>query len=418
MKRLMTLVVVTALLVVVPPAAPRRPPPVTSVQVLPGPTWQGAGAWAVAEVAGPYVSVAADLTGVPGAQVEVRIGHDGGWSPWQAVPLGSEHTPDPGTFEAVQANPAVTDPVWVGTGGRFQIRTDAAVPDRVRLLVASVRGTLERTPAGPAGASAARAVPLWPPIVPRTSWDPRRECRPSAPAQIAGQVHRIVVHHTAVFPRYRAAEADDIVRTICLQHTRSRGFADIGYSFLVDAYGTIYQGRAGGILQAVVGAHTSGFNRGSVGIALLGNHQADPVPEAARRSLDRLVAWLVELHDLDLRAVTPHVSTGGTSRYPDGAVVPLPTVIAHRDTTDTTVCPGVHLYRYVTGDDRRPAPLVASVEGLMAHPQRTGLARAAAEAAVARLARVPAAGRWRAGRGGWPPAGARGAADGPQPPGG
>lgn len=386
------LLLATVLFVAVPPVAPTPPSPETVVDTLPTPQWQQAGRWWVADLPAASVSVSADLGRVPGARVEVRAsdGHD--HASWRPLPLVPEHAPDPRTAEASAVATGVTDPVWVGRGSAAQVRTDAANPHDLRLIVASLRGRVGGGVTPPAGVPAAEALPVWPPIVPRTVWDPRGECQPGQGVELAGGVRRIFIHHTAVFPHYRPGEADDIVRTICLQHTHARGFGDIGYNFLIDAYGTIYQGRAGGILQAVVGAHASGFNRGSAGIALIGDHETDPVPEAARRSLDRLVAWLMDLHDLDPQAVTPHVSTGGSSRFPEGAAVPLPTILGHRDTAVNTLCPGEHLYRYVTGAGGGPGALAVHAEALVRRPPGPGLGRAAAAAAVGELVRELPAG--------------------------
>ncbi len=196
--------------------------------------------------------------------------------------------------------------------------------------------------------ASAEAGTIWPDIVPRTAWDPDGECRPTRRPTYGRAVTRIFVHHTAIFPTYRPQDADDIVRAICVQHVAERGFDDIAYHFLIDQYGVIYQGRDGGILRPVMGAHAQGFNEGSIGIALIGNFDENEVPQAAVDSLDALVAWLVDFHGLDPQAVTAHTSTGGEhSRFPAGARVQLPTVLAHRDTAPT-ICPGAHLYDLVS----------------------------------------------------------------------
>ena len=79
-----------------------------------------------------------------------------------------------------------------------------------------------------------------------------------------------VVHHTAGTNDYSPAQAAAILRGIELYHVKSNGWNDIGYNFLVDRYGTVYEGRAGGVDRNVIGAHALGFNTGSVGVAVMG----------------------------------------------------------------------------------------------------------------------------------------------------
>ena len=58
------------------------------------------------------------------------------------------------------------------------------------------------------------------------------------------------------------------------------GYCDIAYNFLIDRYGQIYEGRAGGISKAVVAAHAGGFNTGSTGVALIGTYTRPQPPPA------------------------------------------------------------------------------------------------------------------------------------------
>ena len=93
-----------------------------------------------------------------------------------------------------------------------------------------------------------------------------------------------IIHHTAGQNDYTRAQAPAIVRGIELFHVKGNGWNDIGYNFLVDRFGTIYEGRFGGVDRNVIGAHALGFNTGSVGIALLGTYgSTKPSPGGARR---------------------------------------------------------------------------------------------------------------------------------------
>lgn len=236
---------------------------------------------------------------------------------------------------------------------------------RRSLLLAAMGGAAVAALPGSATASAPRPVPWWPPIVPRTEWD-RGACKPTAAPDVGPPVQRVIVHHTAIFARYAPGEAPAAIRQMCINHVRDRGFSDIAYHLLIDRYGVIYQGRAGSLLAPIVGAHAQGFNLGSVGVALIGNFDGDEVPEPARASLARTIAWLSQLHDFDPAAVTPHVSTGGPkSLVAEGATVDLPGIVPHGRLAPSD-CPGRNLARYVNSGkllehvrselQRRPAP--------------------------------------------------------------
>lgn len=97
----------------------------------------------------------------------------------------------------------------------------------------------------------------------------------------------IFVHHTTG-ARLGADLSDDWVRNIDRQHKYGNGWAGIGYSWLYDAYGNIFEGRGWGI----AGAHTEGWNSRAHAFAFLGNGD-EPLPEAAMEAL----RWLVNEHD-------------------------------------------------------------------------------------------------------------------------
>lgn len=312
--------------------------------------------------AGDAVLVAA--RGAPPATLELRARTGDRWSPWYPVTAFGEDGPDTVDAEAADVDRTLSDPVWVGRSDALQVRVAAtARPGAVHLEGVSVGGGdgLAWRPPAPGEPGAAEALGVWPPMVPRSAWDPDGECRPRTTPEYAPTVERAYVHHTAIFPEYGPEESDDLIRAICRFHRDRRGFDDIGYNFVIDRYGTIFQGRAGGILRPVVGAHASGFNHGSVGIALLGNFETHEVPPAALASLDRLLAWLFEWYGIDPYALTPHVSTGGdTTPHPAGTVLMLPAIVGHRQTATNTSCPGEHLFAHVNGPDPA-APRVAAL---------------------------------------------------------
>lgn len=149
-------------------------------------------------------------------------------------------------------------------------------------------------------------------------------------------VTHAVVHHTAGANSVRDWDAE--LRSIWLLHTVTNGWGDIGYNYLIDPDGVIYEGRAGG--NGAIGAHFSCRNTNTVGVALLGTYStAWPTP-AAMTSLRLLLGELVKRNAIDPTAMVRHV--------PSDLV--LPTIIGHRDgntsklTCTVTECPGEVLY--------------------------------------------------------------------------
>ena len=127
-----------------------------------------------------------------------------------------------------------------------------------------------------------------------------------------------------------------------IYHVKSNGWNDIGYNFLVDRYGTVYEGRYGGIDRNVIGAYARGFNTGSIGVAVIGTFSTAAIPAAAETSLEKLLAWRLDLAHVDPVSTLTFVS-GGSERYRAGVPVVLRAVSGHRDTGLTT-CPGDLLY--------------------------------------------------------------------------
>ncbi|MDP8911416.1 MAG: N-acetylmuramoyl-L-alanine amidase, partial [Actinomycetota bacterium] len=179
-----------------------------------------------------------------------------------------------------------------------------------------------------------------PPIIPRLSWSADEHRRD--PVEYAAAARYVVVHHTAGVNTYTRAQAPAIVRAIQRYHVAGNGWNDIGYNFLVDKYGKVFEGRYGGMTRNVVGAHAQGFNHGSAGAALIGNYGSTPVSAAARDALTRLIAWRLDVAHVDARATTI-ARSGGNPRYRAGTPVRLRVVSGHRDAYPTS-CPGSAAY--------------------------------------------------------------------------
>lgn len=194
-----------------------------------------------------------------------------------------------------------------------------------------------RNPATAPAHAAARPV-----IVPRARW--AGEGLPAQPPpRYDDRVVAVFVHHTDSPNGYDCADAPRIIRALYQGQTSARQWDDIGYNFLVDRCGTIYEGRAGGVDRPVTGAHTQGFNHRTAGIAAIGTFTAGtPVPPEMTEAIAALAAWKLGLSDVDPRSRVALVSSNGGSRYAAGATAVLPAVAGH-DAGYQTSCPGAAL---------------------------------------------------------------------------
>ncbi|MEH0419194.1 peptidoglycan recognition protein family protein [Streptomyces sp. B21-083] len=150
------------------------------------------------------------------------------------------------------------------------------------------------------------------------------------------------VHHTASGNKYWCSEVPSLIRGIYRYHVVSSGWRDIGYNFLVDRCGNIYEGRAGGLAKPVMGAHTLGFNTDSMGIAVLGTFVNSKPSKAAVGAIARLTAWKLGLYGGNPNGKT-YLKSGGGNLYPKGKNVRLNVISGHRDGF-ATECPGRLLY--------------------------------------------------------------------------
>ncbi len=195
-----------------------------------------------------------------------------------------------------------------------------------------------------------------PAIVPRATWGADESIRRAEPSY-ATELRYAIVHHTAGANGYTKGQAPAILRGIQLYHVQANGWNDIGYNFLVDRFGTVYEGRYGGVAANVIGAQAQGFNTGSVGVALLGTYGSASASTAAEQALVRLLAWRLDLGHVDAGSMLTVVS-GGSPKFAAGVPVLLRTVSGHRD-VGLTACPGDALYARLQaiGADTRRAGL-------------------------------------------------------------
>lgn len=295
-------------------------------------------------------------------QVRTRTGDT--WSDWMKLAYDAEHGPDPASEEAKGARPG-TDALIVGAVDQVQVRALAVrgrVPADMKLAVidpgkatksaveapAYDTGTMDGStePAAttdPATSDAATtgsdgAMDLQaavytpkPVIYSRAQWGADESLREPSSLHY-GEVHAGFVHHTVNANDYTRAEVPGIIRSIYAYHTQSRGWSDIGYNYVVDRFGRIWEGRYGGIDRPVVGAHTLNYNDYAFAMSAIGNYDIHQPSQAMVEAYGALFAWKLSLHGVDASSTKQWVG----SRY-------FEAINGHRDAA-STACPGRYLY--------------------------------------------------------------------------
>jgi N-acetylmuramoyl-L-alanine amidase len=291
-----------------------------------------------------------DLVGIhwqgPGTVLFRTRSVSGGWSRWHEAMPEPLDIPDAGTPEATSARTwKLGNPYWVGPSTAIRYRLRGRV-DRLRTNFVRSAAT-----AVPPRRTSIAGSPL---LTLRSAWGANEQIRRGS-TSYAPNLRFSVVHHTAGANSYTRAQSAAIVRAIQLYHVRGNGWNDIGYNFLVDKYGQVFEGRFGGAERNVVGAHAEGFNTGSVGVALLGTYTSAQPSASALTAIANLLAWRLDVGHADPLARLSWIS-GGNARFPSGTPVPLAAVAGHRDTGPTT-CPGNALYRQLPTIARRVAEI-------------------------------------------------------------
>lgn len=315
------------------------------------------------------VSAEPDLVGVkwsgdPGSEFTVEVQR--GTEEWETVSsVGRvDNGPDPNSSEAAHADASATttnasEPVWVGNDvSAVRVRLDDGAADNVdlqtvdaatpttpahsalvvgrvsgwillagavlgliivsrRWLVLLVVAALAMAGCVDPGASVPSSIVL------RSSWGNDLPWSCYGYPEYSQTVTQAIVHHTVNSNDYTPEDAPNMIRAIWGYHVYTLGYCDIAYNFLIDKYGKVYEGRLGGIENAVVGAHSLNNNYSTTGIALLGTYTTVEPPPGTVASLKNLIAWKFQVHHLD---------------FNQDAMI-----IGHRDVY-ATECPGQAVY--------------------------------------------------------------------------
>jgi flagellar hook assembly protein FlgD len=260
----------------------------------------------------------------------------GEWSAWLEAQSEDEDLPDSTRPEGQKAGRwRLGNPYWTGPARFIEYRLTGEVRRLRAYFLWSEPG---ETPIGDEVTLFRASKPK---IITRSQWG-ADESIVRAPPAYAARVRFSVVHHTAGTNSYSSAESAAIVRGIQRYHVLANGWNDIGYNFLVDKYGRIFEGRGGGVNRNVIGAHAAGFNTGSTGVAVLGTYSSSRFSSAARTALVNLLAWRLDVAHVDPLARVTAVS-GGNERFAAGTSIRLRAISGHRDTGYTS-CPGTAGY--------------------------------------------------------------------------
>ena len=355
------------------------------------------------------------------AAVDVRLaGSDGVWGPWRALPADHD-------LEDGDGGPVMSELIRAHGATRAQVRAAGDARDVEILAIDTLHGPRSRkvatgTPARAAekppsdggdegddrGADAAsssttttvkgsstttgkgsstttttskpKPQAAQPSIITRAEWGADESIRKNH--QKYAPITKLFVHHTVTSPDGADPDPAATVRAIYAYHVQGNGWDDIGYNFLVDAEGRVYEGRwardyasgekpTGEDLNdnGVVGAHVLNHNAGSAGVAMLGDFSGGEPTTAARDALVKLMAWKADRHDIDVLGNDPFQAS-------DGVVSTFPNLAGHRDAGQTE-CPGNRLYPLLPDIRQRVASLVTAAHGpdqrlLVGHRRRPG----------------------------------------------
>lgn len=308
-------------------------------------------------------------TGGEPAQLSIRTFGGGVWGEWTEVEASTDEGPDGlAGSEGANREASAIGPVWIGAetqaieivlqkGSVSTLSVDKMRIDEsyAESDAASVRSSGLNSATG-SNVSSAVAQPA---IKTRADWgagpwnDQVQEC--AGGPFLADSLRALAVHHTVTTNSYSAEQVPGLLRGIYHHHVNINGWCDVAYNFLIDRFGTIWQGRSGSPDLPIKGGHAKGFNSRTAGVALLGQYQGNvnrpasgyPSTEALA-SLEALATWKLSLHGVDPLGTTwlKNRANVAPMRYAASEWVNLPTVFGHRD-VGLTSCPGNRAYDHL-----------------------------------------------------------------------
>ena len=325
-----------------------------------------------------------------GVRIYLRVRENGSWSPWylsEAADSGRDDRATPGTGEFVTGGADAIQASVVGSSlpaglklalvpsrpqgeevlGADDLTTTQAAPTPVieDASAAENQGTqvdpaAMTLPASPASvtrpAAASVAAPATVPVVApaattanglpvavttRAEWGANASYMSWDPEY--ARAGHVVVHHTAGTNSYSAGQSASIVRGIYYYHAVVLDWGDIGYNFLVDKFGTVFEGRSGSVAAPAgrmsIGAHARGVNTGTMGISMMGDYSTVSPSDAQLSSVGKMAGWFLKRAGISDVTGWAGLHVWTTERYQAGSTISMPRILGHRDVGYTT-CPG------------------------------------------------------------------------------
>ena len=188
-------------------------------------------------------------------------------------------------------------------------------------------------------ATSANGLPV--PVTTRAEWGANASYMSWDP-DYASAGH-VVVHHTAGTNNYSAGQSASIVRGIYYYHAVTLDWGDIGYNFLIDKYGTVFEGRSGSVAAPAgrmsVGAHARGVNTGTMGLSMMGDYSSISPSDAQLSSVGKMAGWFLRRAGITDANGWAGLNVWTTERYQAGSTISMPRILGHRDVGYTS-CPG------------------------------------------------------------------------------
>nr|WP_303769851.1 N-acetylmuramoyl-L-alanine amidase [Actinomyces oris] len=321
-----------------------------------------------------------------GVRIYLRVRENGTWSPWylnEAVDAGRDDRATSATGEFVTGGADAIQASVVGSSLPAGLKL-ALVPSRPQgeeVLDADDLKTTEAAPtpvieeaaasqpqgaqaepaatapsASPAWGTQPAAVPVAAPAVApaattanglpvavttRAEWGANASYMSWDPEY--ARAGHVVVHHTAGTNSYSAGQSASIVRGIYYYHAVTLDWGDIGYNFLVDKFGTVFEGRSGSVAAPAgtmsIGAHARGVNTGTMGISMMGDYSTVSPSDAQLSSVGKMAGWFLKRAGISDVTGWASLHVWTTERYQAGSTISMPRILGHRDVGYTT-CPG------------------------------------------------------------------------------